>query len=141
MFKYIVYILFYSGLTVLLLISCNDCRDEDCPDVNFIDIRVESGTDTVYVYDINFYFYNHENHKVEADIIRASGLLNTFYASLDFRQPVMDDKYYLTEKDFTQEVELQRSFQQTDCCGTQVWFEKIIVDGSLVNLPIEVVID
>lgn len=134
-------IMLYGGFTIFSLIACNDCRDEDCPDVNFIDIEVESNTDTIYIFDIEFYFYDLENQKVEADITRAKGTSDTFYAFLNFRQPTLDDKYYLNVKDLTQEVELQKSFQETDCCGTQVRFEKATVDGNSVDLPIKVIVD
>lgn len=123
-------------LCVFLNSACNECRNDDCAPDDFISILLINEDETIYTYDLNFFYYDQENQKIEADIERAL-TQHTFHVFLDYQQEPKDHKYYLEVGGQLKTVEIRKVYVKS-CCGDLLKFDAVMMDGVETKLPLRV---
>ena len=102
-------------------------------------IRVVSDREINYSDSIDFYYFDENQQKVEADIERSRSSSQTYYTYLDYRSA--PGSYSLEVGNQTKTIAIQIRYDKDPCCGDYLRFEEITVNGVVTSLPIEVEID
>ena len=129
-------ILFFVAL--IITTGCNNCADNDCGEDDVVLIVVDSDDQVNYVDSIDFYYYDANQLKIKADIRPRGNSLRYYYAYLDYRQLAPQQRYYLAVGDQSKTVDITTRYDQDECCGDYLRFDKILVDGDPVSFAIEV---
>ncbi len=126
---------------IATITSCDDCRNNDCGGDDIIVIKLIGDDQTNYSDSIDFYYYDENQKKIEAEIERDRYSLSIYYAYLDYRRSSIQNIYYLQFKNQLITIDVEVRYDKDPCCGDYLRFETIQVDGKTIPLPIEVIID